>query len=75
MLEFSDPVTDESYDPIGDPGGTAMKAVSYVLGIAMTALLVGVALNTVLPTAGGFVERLTGVDTGGNSGPLQFGDP
>jgi len=75
MVKFTDPVTDETYDPLGDPSGTAMTAVSYVLGIAMTALLVGVALNTVLPTAGGFVENLLGVDTGGNSGPLQFGDP
>jgi len=75
MVEFEDPITNTSYDPIGDPTGTALQAVYAVLGIAMTLLLVGIARSSVLPFVSGLVEDVVGVDTGGTDGTVVFGDP
>lgn len=77
MVDFQaeDPITGTSYDPLGDPSGTAMKFVMAVLGISMTLLALGVAQSTVLPTLSGLFESVTGVNSGSGSGIVQFGDP
>jgi len=59
-VEFDDPVTDVSYDPIGDPVGTAMSAVAIVGGLTMTLLLFTIAQGTVLPVVQDVVSSLTG---------------
>jgi len=75
MVEFEDPITDTSYNPIGDPSGTLLKSVYAVAGITMTLLLLGVAQNSVLPQVQSFVESLLGLDTGSGNNVVQFGDP
>jgi len=60
MAEFTDPVTDTSYDPIGNPGQTAVKAVYAVAGISMTLILLGIAQSTVVPTVTNALESVVG---------------
>jgi len=74
VVEFEDPITGTSYDPVGDPTGTAVQAGYAVLGIAMTLLLVNVAQSTVLPELEGLASVVPGVDTGSDGG-VRFGDP
>jgi len=62
MAEFMDPLTDETYDPIGDPAGTALKSVYVIAGITMTLLLFNIASGSVLPR----VQSILGL--GGDSG-------
>jgi len=74
-FEAEDPITGTSYDPLGDPTGTAMKFLMAVAGITMTLLALGVAQSAVLPRVSDLFSGLTGVDTGEGSGIVQFGDP
>lgn len=62
MAEFQDPITDTTYDPLGDPAGTALKSVYVIAGIAMTLLLFNIASGSVLPR----VQSVLGL--GGDSG-------
>jgi hypothetical protein len=64
MVEFSDPITDTNYDPIGDPSGTALQAVYAIAGISMTLLLVSIANTNVVPRVQSFLSSLTGADVG-----------
>jgi len=66
MVEFEDPVTDVTYDPLGDPTGTLMKAVTVVGGIAMTIVLFSLANSSVVPVIQNAVNEATGgfVDAG-----------
>jgi hypothetical protein len=70
-----DPITGESYDPIGDPVGTLSTSVMYIFGITMTLLLLGIAQSTVLPTVSDLVSGLLGIDSGNGSQTIQFGEP
>lgn len=75
MPEFEDPLTGQSYDPIGAPGETVVQAVYAVAGIAMTLLLVRVAQSTVLPELEGLVSIVPGVSAGSGDGVVQLGEP
>jgi hypothetical protein len=72
MVEFTDPITDTSYDPIGDPAGTVLQAVYAVAGIAMTALLVSIATGNVLPRVQGFLSDMLGIDAGDSGVTVEF---
>jgi hypothetical protein len=67
MVSFEDPVTDTTYDPIGNPGGTAWKFIMMVGGLTMTLLAVGIANNNVLPWITNTFSNLTGTDVGDGS--------
>jgi len=64
MVEFTDPITDINYDPIGDPSGTALQAVYAIAGISMTLLLLSIANTNVVPRAQSFISGLVGVNVG-----------
>jgi hypothetical protein len=64
MPEFTDPLTDTSYDPIGDPSGTAVQAVYAIAGISMTLILISIANSNVVPRVQGFLASLTGGSVG-----------
>jgi hypothetical protein len=73
MTEFEDPITDTSYDPLGDPAGTALQSIYVVLGIGMTLVLFGIAQSTVVPTLAGLFDVIPGVDSGQADGKIVFG--
>lgn len=64
MPEFTDPLTDTSYDPIGDPSGTAVQAIYAVAGISMTLILISIANSNVVPKVQSLLSGLTGADVG-----------
>lgn len=72
MAKLKDPITDTTYDPLGDPAGTALQAVYAVAGIAMTALLVSIATGNVLPRVQSFVSDLLGINAGDSSVTVEF---
>jgi hypothetical protein len=64
MVEFTDPITDTQYDPIGDPSGTAVQAIYAILGISMTLILVSIANSNVVPRVQNLLSGLTGGTVG-----------
>jgi len=72
MAKFEDPVTGTSYDPIGDPAGTAMKFVYVVGGLTMTLLALGVAQGNVLPRLKGLINDFLGVNAGGDTVTVEY---
>jgi hypothetical protein len=64
MPEFTDPLTDTSYDPIGNPSGTAIQAVYAIAGISMTLLLISIANTNVVPKVQQLLANLTGANVG-----------
>jgi hypothetical protein len=64
MPEFTDPLTDTSYDPIGDPSGTVVQAIYAIAGISMTLILISIANSNVVPKVQNALSSLTGGSVG-----------
>jgi hypothetical protein len=52
-----------------------MRVATYIVGVGMLFVFLGVAQNTVAPVIGGVFESVLGLNTGQSTGPVQFGDP
>jgi len=64
MVQFTDPLTDTNYNPIGDPVGTAKQSVYAIAGISMTLLLLSIANTNVVPRVQSALSSLTGANVG-----------
>jgi len=67
VVDFEDPLTDTTYDPLGDPSGTAMQALGIVFGLSMTIILFGLANSTVAPKIGNLLQTVGLGDEGSAS--------
>jgi len=76
MVKLTDPITDQDYDPIGDPAGTLLQSVYVVGGIAMTLILFNIAQSDVVPAVSNLLSSLTGgaVADEGGSQIVTFGE-
>lgn len=72
MVEFTDPITDTKYNPVGDPAGTVLQSVYIVLGLTMTLLLLGIAQAGVLPRVQSLIGNLLGIETGGGEISVEY---